>query len=337
MMKIRLATPAKLVDINGIPGLDTLERANGHLRVGALVRHADVAALRPHVRRGRARPRPWISDPLVRNRGTLCGSVAHCDPEGDWNSVLLATGADVIARGSNGERAIPITDFVVDFFTNALADDEMVTEVHIPVPSGRAGGSYQKLERKVGDYATVAVAAHLELGGDGTIARAGLALTAVNPVNTKVTAAEEMLVGQQPTDELFAAAGELAAQAAEPRDDVRGTAEWKRKVVRVFTRRALAAAAAKPSRHELSYEQQGSGTVEVTVTINGTDHTHDVEPRVLLVDFIRTRRRAHRHAHRLRHDELRRVHGAARRHADEVVHDVRGAGRRPRRSPPSRA
>ena len=188
---------------------------------------------------------PWVSDPLVRNRGTLCGSVAHCDPEGDWNSVLLATGADVIARGSSGERAIPITEFIVDFFGNSLADDEMVTEVRIPVPTGRAGGSYQKLERKVGDYATVAVAAHLELAADGTIAHAGLALTAVNPVNTKVTAAEEMLVGQQPTTEVFVAAGELAAQASEPRDDVRGSAEWKRNVVRVFTRRALAAAAAE--------------------------------------------------------------------------------------------
>ncbi len=242
MMKTRLATPAKLVDINGIAGLDSLERANGHLRVGALVRHADVAA--SDLTFGAVRSAaPWISDPLVRNRGTLCGSVAHCDPEGDWNSVLLATGAEVIARGSNGERAIPITEFIVDFFGNALADDEMVTEVHIPVPSGRAGGSYQKLERKVGDYATAAVAAHLELAADGTIARAGLALTAVNPVNTKVTAAEEMLVGQQPTIEAFTAAGELAAQAAEPRDDVRGSAEWKRNVVRVFTRRALTAAA----------------------------------------------------------------------------------------------
>jgi aerobic carbon-monoxide dehydrogenase medium subunit len=242
MMKTRLATPAKLVDINGIAGLDSLERANGHLRVGALVRHADVAA--SDLTFGAVRSAaPWISDPLVRNRGTLCGSVAHCDPEGDWNSVLLATGAEVIARGSSGERAIPITEFIVDFFGNALADDEMVTEVHIRVPSGRAGGSYQKLERKVGDYATAAVAAHLELADDGTIARAGLALTAVNPVNTKVTAAEEMLVGQQPTTEAFTAAGELAAQAAEPRDDVRGSAEWKRNVVRVFTRRALSAAA----------------------------------------------------------------------------------------------
>ena len=244
MMKTRLATPAMLVDINGIPGLDTLERVNGHLRVGALVRHADI--LRSDITFGAvASAAPWVSDPLVRNRGTLCGSVAHCDPEGDWNSVLLATGADVIARGTNGERAIPITEFIVDFFGNALADDEMVTEVRIPVPSGRAGGSYQKLERRIGDYATVAVAAHLELADDGTIARAGLALTAVNPVNTKVTAAEEMLVGQLPTTDVFVAAGELAAQASEPRDDVRGSAVWKRNVVRVFTRRAFAAAAAE--------------------------------------------------------------------------------------------
>ena len=244
MMKTRLATPAMLVDINGIPGLDTLERTNGHLRVGALVRHADIAS--SDLTFGAVRSAaPWISDPLVRNRGTLCGAVAHCDPEGDWNSVLLATGAEVIARGGNSERAIPISEFIVDFFANALVDDEMVTEVHIPIPSGRAGGSYEKLERKVGDYATVAVAAHLELDGDGTIARAGVALTAVNPVNTKVVAADSMLVGQRPDMELFTAAAEVAAQAAHPRDDVRGTAEWKRNVVRVFTRRALSAAASE--------------------------------------------------------------------------------------------
>lgn len=244
MMKIRLANPARLVDINGIPGLDRIERANGHLRVGALVRHSDVAA--SDLTFGAvAAAAPWISDPLVRNRGTLCGSVAHCDPEGDWNSVLLATGADVVARGPRGERIIPITDFVVDLFANSLADDEMVTEVRIPVPSGRAGGSYLKLERKVGDYATVAVAAHVELADDGTIAKAGVALTSVAPSNLKVSAAEAALVGHVPSDDLFAAAGEIAAAASEPRDDVRGTAAWKRQVVRIYTRRALAAAAAQ--------------------------------------------------------------------------------------------
>ncbi len=244
MMKMRLASPAKLVDINRIPGLDALARDNGHLRVGALVRHADIAAsdLAFGVLGAAA---PWISDPLVRNRGTLCGSVAHCDPEGDWNSVLLATGAEVVARGPGGERTIAITDFITDVFTNALAEDEMVTEVRIPVPAGRTGGSYQKLERKIGDYATVAVAAHLELAGDGTIANAGVALTAVVSVNTKVPAAEAVLAGAQPSADLFAEAAALAAAAAEPRDDVRGSAVWKRNVVEVFTRRALAAAAAQ--------------------------------------------------------------------------------------------
>jgi aerobic carbon-monoxide dehydrogenase medium subunit len=247
MMKMRLASPAKLVDINRIPGLDAFERSNGHLRVGALVRHADI--VRSDLASGAvAAAAPWISDPLVRNLGTLCGSVAHCDPEGDWNSVLLATGADVVARGPSGERTIPITDFVVDFFTNSLQPDEMVTEVHIPIPASRSGGAYQKLERKVGDYATVAVAAHLELGDDGSISRAGIALTAVVPRNTKVTAAESVLVGNRPSDELFAEAGELAARASEPRDDVRGSADWKRNVVRVFTRRALAAAAEQAQR-----------------------------------------------------------------------------------------
>jgi carbon-monoxide dehydrogenase medium subunit len=244
MMKTRLATPTKLVDINGIPGLDTLRRDNGTLVVGALVRHADL--VRSDLTFGAIESAaPWISDPLVRNRGTLCGSVAHCDPEGDWNSVLLATGADVVARGRGGERVVPITDFVVDVFTNSLSDDEMVTEVRIPVPTGPSGGDYQKLERKVGDYATVGVAAHLELGADGAVSRAGLALTAVNPVNTKITAAEEILVGSQPTEDVFAAAADAAAQASEPRDDVRGTAVWKRNVVRVFTRRALATALAQ--------------------------------------------------------------------------------------------
>jgi carbon-monoxide dehydrogenase medium subunit len=244
MMKIRLASPAKLIDINRISGLDTIVRQNNHLRVGALVRHADVVV--SELPSGAvAAAAKWVSDPLTRNIGTLCGSVAHCDPEGDWNSVLLATGADVVAAGPNGERTIPITDFVRDIFTNALEPDEMVTEVHIPVPSGATGGTYLKLERKVGDYATVAVAVHLELGGDGTISRAGIGLTSVGPTNLKATAAEDVLVGNAPSEQLFAEAAELAASAAQPRDDVRGTAVWKRQVVRTYVRRGLATAAAQ--------------------------------------------------------------------------------------------
>lgn len=241
MMKMRVAFPDTLIDINRIAGLDAIERANGHLQVGALVRHADVVASDATFGAITAAA-PWVSDPLVRNRGTMCGSVAHCDPEGDWNSVLLATGADVVAQGPNGERSIPIADFVDGAFTSTLSEDELVVGLRIPVPSGRSGGAYLKLERKVGDYATVAVASHLELDDSGAISAAGLALTSVNPINTKVADAEALLVGQQPSDELFAEAAELAAAVAEPRDDVRGTAAWKRQVVRTYTKRGLAAA-----------------------------------------------------------------------------------------------
>ena len=242
MMKLRFATPSVLVDINRIAGLDSIERHNGHLHVGALVRHADIAAS-DEVSGAIASAAPWIADPLVRNLGTMCGSVAHCDPEGDWNSVLLATGAEVIAQGPSGQREIAISDFVQDFFTNSLSDDEMVTAVRIPVPSGPSGGSYQKLERKVGDYATVGVAVHLELAADGTISAAGVAMTSVAPINRKAADAEAVLVGNAPSAELFAEAGEAAAAAADPRDDVRGSARWKRQVVAAFTRRGLAAAA----------------------------------------------------------------------------------------------
>ena len=223
MMKLRFATPARLVDINRIAGLDTIERHNGHLRIGALVRHADVAASAA-VSGAVASAAPWISDPLVRNLGTVCGSVAHCDPEGDWNSVLLATGAEVVAEGPSGRRSIDIADFVQDLFTSSLAEDEMVTALHVPVPSGPSGGSYQ----------------NLELAADGTIAAAGVAMTSVAPINRKAADAEALLVGSAPSAELFAAAGEAAAAAAEPRDDVRGSARWKRSVVAAFTRRALA-------------------------------------------------------------------------------------------------
>ncbi len=239
MMKLRFAFPSLLVDINEIAELASLERQNGELRVGATVRHADVAA--SDLAFGAvAAAAPWVADPLVRNRGTLVGSVAHCDPEGDWNSVLLATGATVQIAGADGsERSIPITELIVGPFTNSLGEGEMLTAVHVPVPSGASGGAYLKLERKVGDYATVGVATHLELDEDGRISSAGIALTSVAPSNLKATEAESVLIGESPSGELFAEAASLTADAAEPRSDIRGTAEWKRNVVRVYTRRGL--------------------------------------------------------------------------------------------------
>ncbi len=244
MMKLRLADPGHLVDINGVAELSYIREENGHLAVGALARHADVAGsdLVARSNHTMASAAPWISDPLVRNRGTLCGSVAHCDPEGDWNSVMLAVGASVVADSVSGRRIIPIADFVVDFFTNALESGEMVTEVRVPKYGGPAGGAYLKLERKIGDYATVGVATHLVLDDAGNIAEAGLGLTAVHGHNLKVTEAEAMMVGQEPGAELFAEAAEIAARTCDPDSNVRGTAEYKRAVVAEYTRRGFAQA-----------------------------------------------------------------------------------------------
>lgn len=245
MMKLRLASPEHLVDINGVSELSYIREVNGHVAIGALARHADVASSEIVERSNHtmASAAKWVADPLVRNRGTLCGSVSHCDPEGDWNSVLLATGATVVARSaSGGERLIPHADFVVDFFTNALQPGEMVTEIRVPKYAGPAGGSYLKLERKIGDYATVGVATHLVLDGAGRIAEAGIGLTAVAGINLKAREAEQVLVGQEPSAALFAEAADVAARSCEPDSDVRGPAEYKRAVVAEYTRRGLAAA-----------------------------------------------------------------------------------------------
>ena len=247
LMKTRLSSPPALLDINRIPGLDGIETINGHLSVGALVRHADV--VRSDVVSAEngaiASAAPWVADPIVRNLGTICGSVAHLDPEGDWATVLLATGADVVLRSRDGgERTVAIGDFVVDMFTSACGPTEMVTGVRVPRYS-RGGGNYQKLERKIGDYATVGVATHLELDEAGTISKAGLALTSVHAVNFKVTAAEEILTGASPSDELFAEAALIAKSECRPTSDVRGSAEYKRDVVRVLTERSLAASLAQ--------------------------------------------------------------------------------------------
>ena len=247
MMKLRLAAPGHLVDINGVSELSYIREQNGHLAVGALARHADLAAsdLVSSSNHTMASAAPWISDPLVRNRGTLCGSVAHCDPEGDWNSVMLAVGASVVARSASGERTIPIVDFVVDFFTNSLEPGEMVTEVRVPAYAGPAGGAYLKLERKIGDYATVGVATHLVLDAAGNVAEAGLGLTAVHGHNLKVTEAEDMMAGQAPGSELFAEAAAIAARACDPDSNVRGPAGYKRAVVAEYTRRGFAQALAQ--------------------------------------------------------------------------------------------
>lgn len=240
LLKLRFATPALVVDIGRIGGLDGITTEAGALRIGARTTHAaieEAQGLRDSCRI-LADTAPQVSDPLIRNMGTVGGSVCHADPQGDWASVMLALDAELTVRSSSGERTISIRDFLQGPFTTALAPDEVMTSIRIPLPRGPASGTYLKLERKIGDFATVGVAVQLELD-DGHIARAGIGLTAVGPTNLKATAAEQALAGRAPTAETFANAAQLAADAAEPRDDIRGSAAYKKDVVRVFVQRGL--------------------------------------------------------------------------------------------------
>lgn len=241
MMKLRFASPPTLMDINRLTGLDRINRTNGTLEIDALVRHNDV------VRSDKAKANhtvssaaPWVADPIVRNLGTVAGSLAHHDPEGDWASVMLACGAEVVLTSADSQRTVPIEDFLVDMFTTSCQAREMVTKVRVPAHTARGGGDYQKLERKVGDYATVGVATSLELADDAKITSAGIALTSVFPHNLKVTEAESALIDERPSEELFAETARIVAQACDPASDVRGSAEYKRHVVEVFTKRGLA-------------------------------------------------------------------------------------------------
>jgi carbon-monoxide dehydrogenase medium subunit len=242
VMKLRLAAPAHLVDIGRL-GLDSIGEADGRLAIGALARHRDLE--RSDLMKARypvmAAAAPLISDPIVRNLGTIGGSLCHADPAGDWGSVMLALGASVVLRSERGEREMAISEFLQDTFTTALEPDEILTEVRVPQPAGASGGTYLKLERKVGDFATVAAALHLSLA-DGTIERAGIGLTAVGSKNLHAADAEASLAGAEPTEAAFAEAGRLAAEASSPVTDVRGSAEYKRHVVDVYVRRGLARA-----------------------------------------------------------------------------------------------
>jgi carbon-monoxide dehydrogenase medium subunit len=249
LMKLRFASPELIVDINNLPGLDYhQEDPDGTIRIGALCRHADLerSALLKSKQPVMAAAAPLIADPIVRNRGTLVGSLCHADPQGDWASVVTALGGHVVARGPGGRRAIPITEFVTGPFQNALAPDEIAVEVVIPAPKGTLAGGYLKLERRVGDFATVGVAAAIETSGD-VVTRAGIALTGVGGSTISADEASRSLAGRPLTAEGIAGAADLAAAAARPQTDHRGSAEYKRHMVRTFVIRILSRAGGQPA------------------------------------------------------------------------------------------
>jgi aerobic carbon-monoxide dehydrogenase medium subunit len=241
LLKLRFAAPELLVDINNIPGLGYHRvDPDGTIRIGALCRHAALERspiLSTHAPT-MAAAAPLIADPIVRNRGTLVGSLCHADPQGDWASVVTALGGHVVVQGPAGRRTIPIAQFVSGPFQNVLAIDEIAVEAVIPAPKGDRAGGYLKLERRVGDFATAGVAVAIETSGE-LVTRAGIGLTGVGGSTIDAVDAGQALVGRPLTAENITAAADLAAQAARPRTDHRGGAEYKRHIVHTFVVRIL--------------------------------------------------------------------------------------------------
>ena len=241
LMKLRFASPELIVDINNIGGLDYHRAdADGTLRIGALGLHATLehSDLLKGTQPTMAAAAPLIADPPVRNRGTPGGPLCPADPQGDWPSVVVALGGSVIAQGPAGRRAIPVAEFVTGPFENVLAYDEIAVEAVIPAAKGERSGGYLKLERRVGDFATVGVAVAVETSS-GTVTRAGIALTGVGGSTIAATAAADALTGSPLSEQSIEQAAELAAQAAQPKTDHRGSAEYKRHMVRTFVVRLL--------------------------------------------------------------------------------------------------
>ncbi len=240
LMKLQLAMPEHVVDINGIPGLSGISEDNGYLRIGGLTREnalerSEIIQARYPILHDTA---VVIADPLVRNMATVGGNLAHGDPANDHPATMLALGAQVVAVGPSGERVIPVADFFEGPLTTALSHGEILTEIRIPTPPAGSGGAYLKLERKVGDYAIAGVAVMVTIV-DGVCQQAGIGLTNAGSTPVKAGAAESFLVGKSLDDDTIREAAQLASQEADPEADLRGSVEYKRDMVRVLAGRAL--------------------------------------------------------------------------------------------------
>src|SRR5215831_12936856 len=241
LLKLRLAQVAHVVDIGRVPGLEYIKEEKGFLKIGGRTRESTLE--RSELIRGKypilADTTVVIADPLVRNLATVGGNLAHGDPANDHPATMLALGAEVVATGPKGERRIPIASFFTGPFETGLKPDEILVEIRIPQPVARSAGAYLKLERKVGDFATAAVAVQVTLGAGGTCDRVGIGLTNVGLTPIQASEAEAVLRGKRPDETAVRRASELAAAAAQPSDDLRGPAEYKRDLIRVLTARAL--------------------------------------------------------------------------------------------------
>ena len=241
LMKLRFVSPPYIVDINRIPGLEYIRESDGHLTIGGLTREGDldtsdlIQSKYPILSDAAA----VIADPLVRNRATVGGNLAHGDPANDHPAVMLALGAEVVATGPNGSRKISMKDLIIGPLTTTLRPNEILTEIRIPTPPSHSGGAYLKIKRKIGDFAAAAVAVQLTLGKGNLCEQIGIGLTNVGPTPIKAVRAEQRLRGKVIDDEAMQQAGQIAADESQPSADLRGPVEYKRALVKVLTVRAL--------------------------------------------------------------------------------------------------
>ncbi len=250
MMKLRLANPEHLVDINNIPDLEYIEEREGEIRIGALTRHVDLLTSDllferfPVFRDAET----VIADPVVRNRGTIGGSLCQADAAEDLSSVCAAAKADIVIRGADGERVVSMEDFHVGPYMTAVGAGEILTEIRLKVQPG-AGSAHEKVERRAGDWAIAAASACVWMDG-GTFADVGIALSAVGLTTIHLTRAEELLRGKAPSYELFTEAAEIASADCSPMADGRGPVDYKRHLAGVLTGRALRRATARALNEE---------------------------------------------------------------------------------------
>lgn len=241
MMKLRLASPERVIDINGIPGLSYIKEEGGVLKIGALTReaeieHSDLLKKKFPIFGDVTK---LIADPQVRNMGTVGGNLAHGDAANDHPAAMLALRATVIATGTGGKRSIPIDEFFFGFYQTALQPTDILTEIQIPVPPKGTGSAYHKLERKVGDYATAGVAVQLTINDKGICTAIGIGLTNVNPTPLRALRSEQALLNKPLTDENIAAAAQMASEDCSPSADLRGSEEYKRAMVAVLVKRMI--------------------------------------------------------------------------------------------------
>lgn len=242
LMKLRLVSPSYIIDINRIENLSYIKTEGDKIKIGALTRYHDIerSELLKKILPILCETASWVGDPQVRNMGTIGGSLSHADPSGDMGSCIIALRGELVIKSEDKERRIGIDNFFVDTFMTALQPNEMLKEIIINFSKEKSGGAYLKLERRAGDFAIAAVATQISLDNKGICSYAGIGLTAVGPMNLRAKKAEDFLLGKELNDKVIEEAAEIAASEAKPMDDpLRGSAEYKRAMVKVLTKRAI--------------------------------------------------------------------------------------------------